>query len=178
MAMMTRSTKWFFANMMIGTAIFTYGRIAFQEPIDRPTLGHFAMNYGNVEVSSPWQRLKTAELACLENRAYRNVPVREDGESAAIEESCYGDNVLRLYKQGGRLSPLQSAVAKAAREYNEQLKYYYMGYFFWFMGSIPIFHNLYKRFWRRFGKPLTWLAKLIARYARKFSEALLKKMDA
>ena len=167
---MTRSAKWFFANIMIASALLAYGKVSFQEPIDRPALGKFAVQYGNVDSSSPWQRLQKARYSCVENMIYRNVPRRKDGDAVVFEETCYGDRVLALADQGGTLSPLQQNVAKAARDYREQLKYFYMAGFFYVMCTIPIFYNRIMRFWARFGKP-------IMRFLR-YCQDVIKKMSS
>lgn len=152
---MKRGTKWFFACLMIASGLLAYGRVSFQEPIDRPSLGKFAVQYGNVDSSSPWQRLQKARYACVENMIYRNVPRRKDGDAVVFEETCYGDRVLALADQGGTLSPLQQNVARAARDYREQLKYFYLAGFFYILAMIPIVNHFVRKFWARFGKPIT-----------------------
>lgn len=167
---MTRGAKWFFACLMIASGLLAYGKVSFQEPIDQPQLNQYAIQYGNVESSSPWQRLRKARYACVENMIYRSVPRREDGDAVEFDETCYGDRVLKLYDQGGKLSPLQQNVAKAARDYREQLKYFYMAGFFYALATIPIIHHFGSRFWNRFGKP-------ISRFVR-YCRDVIKKMSS
>ncbi len=166
----SRAFKWFFACLLIGSGLLAYGKVSFQEPIDRPSLAKFSVQYGNVETSSPWQRLQRARYACVENMIYRNVPRREDGDSVRFEETCYGDRVIRLYDQGASLSPLQQNVLKAAREYQEQLKYFYMAGFFYAMSTIPYIYAWIMGFWARFGKPIT-------RFYR-YGRDVIKKMSS
>lgn len=150
----TRAFKWFFACLLIASGLLAYGKVAFQEPVDQPRLDRFDIRYGNVESSTPWQRLQRASYACVENMIYRNIQRREDGDAVEFAETCYGDRVSKLYEQGGRLSPLQQNVLKAARDYREQLKYFYMAGFFYAMSIVPYLYGRVMRFWNRFGKPI------------------------
>lgn len=150
----SRAFKWFFACLLIASALLAYGKVAFQEPIDQPSLNQYAIRYGNVESSTPWERLQRARYACVENMIYRNVERREDGDAVEFDETCYGDRVIRLSEQGGKLSPLQNNVLKAARDYREQLKYFYLAGFFYFLSIIPYVYAKAMQFWNRFGKPI------------------------
>lgn len=150
----TRAFKWFFACLLIASGLLAYGKVSFQEPVDQPALGKYAIQYGNVESSSPWQRLQRARYACVENMIYRGIPRRADGDAITFEETCYGDRVISLYAQGGVLSPLQQNVLKTARDYREQLKYFYMAGFFYAMSIVPYLYGRVMRFWNRFGKPI------------------------
>jgi hypothetical protein len=154
---MTRGAKWFFTTAMLGLAFFTYGRLAYQEPLDKPRGISFAFAFTNTDTQSPWERLQARQNTCIEALIYRSVPRREDGDAVYFEDTCMGDRVLLLEKSGAILNPQQNAVSKAMKDYNEQKRYYYIAAFFAALSLIPWLYGKAMRFWGRWGKPLTRL---------------------
>ena len=154
MARMSRQAQWIFANFVVGTALFTYGKVAYQEPVNQPGLRTYSASYYDVETLSPWIRLQRAQDNCLHSAIYRDVPLRSDGDTVEFKEACIGDRVLTLEHQGGDLNPFQAAVATAAKKYNEQWRYFYAAGFFWFLSASLVLYIKAKAFWEKYGKPL------------------------